>query len=90
MESELVNRGMLLLEKASVAELDRLGSTSYTRWQNIKRGRARLGAEEVEILAKAFPQYRWWLISGEVMPETGQVSPGYEEANGKLKQQGQG
>ncbi len=60
------------------------------RWQNIKSGKARLTDAEIEAVMEIFPHYRWWLMTGEVMPESGQVSPDYEEANGKLKQQGQG
>ncbi|MDT4826215.1 hypothetical protein D3C76_1503250 [compost metagenome] len=77
-------RGLQLLSIASIKTLSEAGGTEYMRWQNIKRGRARLGADEIETLAKVYPQYRWWLISGEVMPEKGQTSPEYDEANTKL------
>jgi hypothetical protein len=60
------------------------------RWQNIKSGKARLTDAEIESVMEIFPQYRWWLMTGEVMPEAGQVSPDYEEANKNLKEQGQG
>lgn len=84
MSEEIGNRGMLLLESASIKTLAEAGSTEYMRWQNIKRGRARLGANEIEILGKVFPQYRWWLLTGEIKPEIGQTSPDYDEANTKL------
>ncbi|MCQ2044863.1 DNA-binding protein [Pseudomonas kunmingensis] len=51
---------------------------------NIKRGRARVGADEIEILGKLYPSYRWWLLTGEVMPENRQTSPAYDEANRNL------
>jgi hypothetical protein len=35
----------------------------------------------------AYPQYRWWLTTGEVMPEIGQTSPEYDEANRNLTSQ---
>ena len=75
-------RGLRLLEMASIKKLTELGSTDYLRWQNIKRGKARLGANEVEILGKAFPSYRWWLMTGEVSPELKQLSPDHEEPAG--------
>lgn len=77
-------RGMELLEMASIKRLTELGSTDYIRWQNIKRGKARLGANEVEILGRAFPAYRWWLITGEVDPDNKQTSPDYDLANARL------
>lgn len=87
--SELIeDRALLLLGSASIAELDRLGSSSYTRWQNIKRGKARVGAVEIEILGRAFPEYRWWLMTGEEQPEMGQISPATEEMRDTLKRTG--
>lgn len=50
----------------------------------------RMSTEELEVLQEIFPQYQLWLISGNIAPEVGQTSPEYDEANGKLKQQGQG
>lgn len=60
------------------------------RWQNIKSGKARLTDAEIEAVMSVFPAYRWWLMTGEVMPEAGQTSPEYDEANKNLKQQGKG
>lgn len=61
----IVERSLFLIGQASLTALAEAGETSYPRWQNIKRGKARVGAEEVEILAKVFPSYRWWLLTGE-------------------------
>lgn len=75
-------RGLRLLEMASIKKLTELGSTDYLRWQNIKRGKARLGADEVEILGRAFPDYRWWLLTGDVCEELRQASPNENGAIG--------
>ena len=80
----ITDRALLLIGKSNLSELARAGETDYNRWVSIKRGKARVGADEVEILGKVFPQYRWWLTTGEVMPEVGQTSPDYDEANSKL------
>ncbi|WP_035248370.1 hypothetical protein [Alcanivorax jadensis] len=90
MESAIVDRARQLLESVSLKELADAGNSDYTRWQNIKRGRARFAAEEIEILGRVFPRYRWWLVTGEVMPEVGQVSPEYDLANGNLSKPGLG
>ncbi|MFR0691315.1 hypothetical protein ACLUTX_18095 [Enterobacterales bacterium AE_CKDN230030158-1A_HGKHYDSX7] len=73
-------RGLQLLEMASIKKLSELGSTDYLRWQNIKRKKARLGADEVEILGRAFPDYRWWLLTGETAVELNQSSPDHSDS----------
>lgn len=80
----ITDRSILLIGKSNLSELTRSGDTDYNRWVSIKRGKARVGADEVEILGRVFPQYRWWLSTGEVMPEVGQTSPEYDEAYSKL------
>ena len=87
MNEGVTERGLQILEMASIKELTEAGRTEYVRWQNIKRRRARLGADEVGILVRVYPQYRWWLISGEVMPELGQTSPEYDDAHRNLSNQ---
>lgn len=51
------------------------------RWGNIRSGKARLSDTEIEAVVKIFPQYALWLVSGEVIPESGQVSPDYERTH---------
>lgn len=82
----LTDRAELLIEIAGLDAFAPVRSKEYYRWSNIKRGKARLGAEEIERLNAMFPAYRWWLATGEVMPEQGQTSPDYDEANRNLSQ----
>lgn len=84
MGDRLSDRALQLINAASLVELSKAGETDYPRWVNIKRGRARVGADEIEILGKLYPTYRWWLLTGEVIPENGQTSPAYDEANRNL------
>lgn len=49
------------------------------RWQNVKSGRARLSEAEIEAVVNLFPNYAYWLTTGKIMPDGGQVSPEYEE-----------
>jgi len=90
MSDRLSDRALQLINAASLVELSKAGGTDYPRWVNIKRGRARIGADEIEILAKLYPSYRWWLLTGDVMPENGQTSPSYDEANRNLTGQNAG
>lgn len=77
----ITDRAVLLIDLAGLDAFAPVRSKEYYRWSNIKRGKARLGAEEIEQLNAMFPRYRWWLATGEVMPESGQTSPGYDEQN---------
>ncbi|HIE0677131.1 TPA: DNA-binding protein, partial [Pseudomonas aeruginosa] len=61
MAEGMANRALQLLDQTSLKELAEVNSKDYVRWQSIKRGRARIGAEELEQLGKIYPQYRWWL-----------------------------
>ena len=90
MSADLSDRAFQLLERTGLKELTKLGETDYVSWQNIKPGRTQLRANEVEIIGRAFPQYRWWLMTGEVKPEIGQTSPEYDDANAALKKHGEG
>jgi len=71
----LTERSIDLINRSDLNNLTRMGKTNYPRWSNIKRGKARMGAEEIEVLCKIFPQYRWWLLTGESYPAIDQESP---------------
>ncbi|NWC86962.1 DNA-binding protein [Pseudomonas reactans] len=62
---DIAERAALLLGRAQLSDLAGAGDVPYVRWQNVKRGRARMGLEEIEILGRVFPSYRWWLLTGE-------------------------
>lgn len=80
----MLDRALQLLEATSLKDLAAVNSKEYVRWQSIKRGKARITAEEIEQLGKLYPNYRWWLMTGEVMPDKGQTSPDYDAAHSNL------
>lgn len=91
----MIKERVITILKASQMRLPELeektGISRYT-WNNLKnpaRNRE-IKAEEIEAVAKVFPQYRWWMLTGEIMPDKGQVSPEYEEANRNLPNQNAG
>ncbi|MCQ4269343.1 DNA-binding protein [Pseudomonas stutzeri] len=86
----MLDRALKLLEATSLKDLAEVNSKEYVRWQSIKRGKARMSAEEIEQLGQLYPSYRWWLMTGEVMPDKGQTSPDYDEANRNLTSQSAG
>jgi hypothetical protein len=75
MENTATDRAKLLLEEIKLQDLAVVNSKEYVRWQNIKRGKARLGINDAEELAKQYPEYALWLITGKTIPEAGQISP---------------
>lgn len=87
MTDPIADRAIQLIDLAGLTAFAETGTKEYFRWQNVKRGRARIGTEEIEKIGKIFPQYRWWLTTGEVMPDCGQTSPEYDQANSNLPKQ---
>lgn len=83
MAQGMAARALRLLEQTSLKDLAEVNSKDYVRWQSIKRGRARMGVEELERLAELYPQYRWWLLTGESLPSAEQRSPEDEPASSK-------
>ncbi|WP_237149986.1 hypothetical protein [Metapseudomonas otitidis] len=75
MAEGVTDRALHLLELTSLKDLAEVNSKEYVRWQSIKRGKARFGADELEKLSRFYPQFRWWLLTGEVLPEAGQTRP---------------
>ncbi|MBQ0727283.1 MAG: hypothetical protein KBT77_08035 [Thalassolituus oleivorans] len=45
------------------------------RWRTVKNGKAAVRADEIEELAKIYPEYGYWLATGLELPEAGQISP---------------
>ncbi|MFR0693594.1 hypothetical protein ACLUTX_29660 [Enterobacterales bacterium AE_CKDN230030158-1A_HGKHYDSX7] len=75
MAQGMADRALQLLELTSLKDLAEVNSKEYVRWQSIKRGKARFAVGELEQLAEFYPQFRWWLITGETLPEIGQTKP---------------
>lgn len=89
MES-IQGRARSLIDKAGIDRLVRHGDISHSRWQSVRYKDIRMSTEELEVLQALYPQYRLWLISGEIAPEMGQTSPSYDEANRNLNSQSAG
>ncbi|WP_083251723.1 MULTISPECIES: helix-turn-helix domain-containing protein [Pseudomonas] len=70
---------------------ERTGISRYT-WNNLKNTarKREIKAEEIEAIVKLFPQYALWVVSGEIAPEAGQISPEYSEADSSLPNQNAG
>lgn len=67
------------------------GISRYT-WSNLKNPakNREIKAEEIEAVVGLYPQFALWIVSGNIAPESGQVSPDYEKANSNLSNQNAG
>lgn len=70
---------------------ERTGISRYT-WNNLKNTarKREIKAEEIEAIVKLFPQYALWVVSGEIAPEAGQISPDYAAVDSNLPNQSAG
>lgn len=60
-------------------ELVKQTDIGSTRWRTVRYDkRTRISTQEVAALTRIFPHYALWLVSGEIAPDCGQVSPSYD------------
>lgn len=60
------------------------GIPEYT-WKAVEGGKQKPNEDHIEALAKLWPEFKFWLVFGETMPECGQISPELEEIRVSLK-----
>ena len=47
----------------------------YTRLRNIVGGQTLPRIDDLEAIAKVFPEYEYWIFTGKELAEAGQISP---------------
>ncbi len=47
--------------------------------KNLYHANQKINHEHIEAICNAFPEFKMWLVFGEVHPELGQVSPEIED-----------
>lgn len=67
------------MKSLSAKELERLTNIDREKWYSLRNSRRRMNEEDISALNKIYPQYAYWLSTGQILPEVGQVSPDYEE-----------
>ena len=63
---------------------ERTGISKHT-WGNLKAGRQRANEDQISAVCKAFPEYAYWVATGEVLPIAGQISPELETTRQNLQ-----
>ncbi|MAD46504.1 MAG: hypothetical protein CMI02_03080 [Oceanospirillaceae bacterium] len=82
-----LDRFLLLLEVEGVKLpwLEERTGIKRKRWATVKAGSVEMRAAETEALAKLWPEYGYWLATGEELPEAGQISPMTKREQKRLK-----
>ncbi len=78
------NRARTLIKQYGVDRIGKETAIPYSRWVSVTYKNVRMSTEELDELKRLFPQYAYWLITGEVIPEAGQTSPDYDSVDSKL------
>ena len=68
-------------EKVSAPWLERETGIDKYRWGNVKNGKAKMLVTEIQELSKVWPEYAYWLATGQELPEAGQISPMTKKAH---------
>lgn len=81
---------LLTFKDTKTKDLEELTGIDRNRWNNLRKTipTAKARAEEVEALAKIYPEYAYWITTGLTIPDAGQISPELEESRQKLDKAG--
>ena len=71
-----------------LSEIENLTGISQYKWGNLLTGKQRVNEDHINALQKLWPQYTYWLVTGDTIPEAGQISPDLEDVRKKLEQAG--
>lgn len=63
----------------SKRDLEQTTGIDRTIWNNVLNGRQRVNADHIEAVVKKWPEFAYWLTTGKVQPEAGNISPDIEE-----------
>lgn len=87
MSGEAVERFRTLLEIEDIPLSKVIESTNINRdrWKNVRDKKAKMTADEVQVLSEVFPKYAYWLATGKELPEAGQISPMTNKAQQSYK-----
>ena len=66
-------------KELSAKELERLTGIDREKWYSLRNSRRRMNEEDIVALNKIYPEYAYWLSTGQIIPESGQTSPEFEE-----------
>ncbi len=68
--------------------LERHTGIKSTTWANVRNGKSRINEDHLEAVINLWPEYTYWITTGETIPEAGQISPEIEKTRQKLNKAG--
>ncbi|MGY8872261.1 MAG: hypothetical protein ACKVJE_17630 [Pseudomonadales bacterium] len=66
-------------EKKRFSEFAEMTGIKSPTIKQFYHGNQKLNNEQLDLINKAFPQYVYWLATGDTIPESGQISPELEK-----------
>jgi transcriptional regulator with XRE-family HTH domain len=80
-ENEIKERIRLVREKLGMTprEIEKETGVDRYTWTSVERGKQRVNEDHLKAIQKIAPQYLYWVMTGETLPESGQISPEIEE-----------
>lgn len=66
---------LMKIEKLTTKTLEEKTGVDRYKWGNLLNGKNRMNEDHIQGLRKGWPQYIYWLVTGETIPEAGQISP---------------
>lgn len=67
------------INNLSRRDLEKLTEIAEYTWRAVETGKQKPNEDHIKALSKIWPEYKYWLVFGETMPECGQISPELEE-----------
>lgn len=67
-------------------QLERRTGIKSTAWRNIRNSEMRVNEDHMTGLKAVAPEFVYWVVTGEELPESGQISPRTAETHQKLKE----
>lgn len=74
--------------RGKLKEFEEITGIKATTWGHIKAGRQKANADQIAAIGKGWPQYAYWLVTGETDEEHGHTSPILERIRADLKRAG--
>lgn len=70
----------------AIREIKGLSRTEFAKetgvpaktWENVENGLQKANEDHLKAVAKRWPEYAYWLMTGNTIPEAGQISPDME------------
>jgi len=59
--------------------MEELTGIDRYKWGNIRGRKQKVNEDYLEALNKTFPQFSFWIMTGQTIPEAGQISPEIEK-----------